>query len=637
MLSSNIIAAFDWSSTLGTVGVVLKVAIGLGAVIFVHELGHFLVAKLCGVKIEKFMIGFDIGGYKLSWRRGETVYGIGILPLGGYVKMLGQDDDPAHIAEQMKKSQVEAHAADAVPIQGPDGATYYVDRRSYLAKSVPQRMAIISAGVVMNIIFAFIFAVVAYGMGVPYMPSIVSETTPGGPAWQAGLKPGDEIVQLGKYHDPTFMQLMGGVTLGDMEHGIPVTVRRASNGELEHIQLKPRQREGHVAMIGVMSPVSLTLLEEMPVNENSPAAQAKLVESSAGSTNGDDAHLQGGDKIVQVGEKPVSAYREFAAELAQRPDKRLTIIVERPAGHAKHGSAAKAGAASQKRLTFEVPAAHLRDFGLVMKIGPITAIRLHSPAEAAGLKVGDRIETVDGKPAGAGNWTPDTLPDLLRQAATEHREVELGVERVKDQSGEGKLVHVRVTPRLPTMYYTDLPLGMPQGAEALGIAYDVTNEVQAVVSGGPAADSGIKPGDRLATARIVYPQDKNGKALPPAEVKLDGDAQNWPALVQSIQYVPPETFVKLTVSAPGDKTSREVKIVPGAVEAAFFPPRGFIFQPIKRIRKAATFAEQIRYGWDETADSLTMVVRFLKKLGTQQVPLSALGGPVTIAKAAGHS
>ena len=64
------------------VGIILKVAVGLGAVIFVHELGHFLVAKACGVKVEKFMIGFDIGGYKMSWRRGETVYGIGILPLG---------------------------------------------------------------------------------------------------------------------------------------------------------------------------------------------------------------------------------------------------------------------------------------------------------------------------------------------------------------------------------------------------------------------------------------------------------------------------------------------------------------------------------------------------------------------------
>ena len=87
------------------VPVVLKVALGLGAVIFVHELGHFLVAKACGVKCEKFFIGFDVGGYKLSKKIGETEYGVGILPLGGYVKMLGQDDDPAHIAEQMPASR----------------------------------------------------------------------------------------------------------------------------------------------------------------------------------------------------------------------------------------------------------------------------------------------------------------------------------------------------------------------------------------------------------------------------------------------------------------------------------------------------------------------------------------------------
>ena len=81
-----------WDSTVA----VLEVAIGLGLVIFVHELGHFTVAKLCGVKCEKFYLGFDIGGLKF-WRHrwGETEYGIGILPLGGYVKMLGQEDNPA--------------------------------------------------------------------------------------------------------------------------------------------------------------------------------------------------------------------------------------------------------------------------------------------------------------------------------------------------------------------------------------------------------------------------------------------------------------------------------------------------------------------------------------------------------------
>src|SRR6476646_20139 len=217
-LGMHLMATVDLAGILSMIGIILQVAAGLGAVIFVHELGHFLVALACGVKVEKFMIGFDIGGYKISWRRGETVYGIGILPLGGYVKMLGQDDDPAHIKEQMQKSQVDVHNANAKPIKGPDGETYYVDRRSYLAKSVPQRMAIISAGVIMNVIFAVIFATIAYGMGVPYIPAIVSEVVPGAPAWQAGLEPGDEIVQLGDRKDPTFMQLMGGITLGDLDN-----------------------------------------------------------------------------------------------------------------------------------------------------------------------------------------------------------------------------------------------------------------------------------------------------------------------------------------------------------------------------------------------------------------------------------
>ena len=85
----------------------LEVAIGLGFVIFVHELGHFAVAKMCGVKVDKFFIGFDIGGLKLcSFRWGETLYGIGILPLGGYVKMLGQEDNPAQLRKEMERAKL---------------------------------------------------------------------------------------------------------------------------------------------------------------------------------------------------------------------------------------------------------------------------------------------------------------------------------------------------------------------------------------------------------------------------------------------------------------------------------------------------------------------------------------------------
>ena len=97
-----------WILIVGYTVLIAEVLVGLGFVIFVHELGHFLVAKLCGVKCEKFYLGFDIGGLKLcKFRYGETEYGIGILPLGGYVKMLGQEDNPARIREEMERAKRE--------------------------------------------------------------------------------------------------------------------------------------------------------------------------------------------------------------------------------------------------------------------------------------------------------------------------------------------------------------------------------------------------------------------------------------------------------------------------------------------------------------------------------------------------
>ncbi len=95
---------------------ILAVAAGLGFVIFVHELGHFLVAKACGVKCEKFYLGFDIYGLKFcKFKRGETEYGIGILPLGGYVKMLGQDDNPARMAEEGRRREPARRARHRLP------------------------------------------------------------------------------------------------------------------------------------------------------------------------------------------------------------------------------------------------------------------------------------------------------------------------------------------------------------------------------------------------------------------------------------------------------------------------------------------------------------------------------------------
>src|SRR5690349_19407236 len=114
-----------------------SVSAGLGFVIFVHELGHFLVAKACGVKCEKFYLGFDVFGLKLfSFKWGETEYGIGLVPLGGYVKMLGQDDNPSRQAQEMERSKLKVPAGSDVPTaseSAPVDPAEPLDPRSYLA------------------------------------------------------------------------------------------------------------------------------------------------------------------------------------------------------------------------------------------------------------------------------------------------------------------------------------------------------------------------------------------------------------------------------------------------------------------------------------------------------------------------
>jgi regulator of sigma E protease len=223
-------ATFSWTSWQSW-WAIAQMALGLGAVIFVHELGHFLVAKACGVKCEKFYLGFDAFDIKigkhvivprslLKWTWGETQYGVGILPLGGYVKMLGQDDNPSNIANERKRSESETHDVSAGDLDLESTAVGPIDRskldpRSYQAKTVPQRMAIISAGVIMNLIFSVIFATIAFQTGVNYEPAVIGQTVPGSPAYVADLD-GAEIVAVngrstvGTYYIPQPRNGIGG-------------------------------------------------------------------------------------------------------------------------------------------------------------------------------------------------------------------------------------------------------------------------------------------------------------------------------------------------------------------------------------------------------------------------------------------
>lgn len=605
----------ETTSLLSWIWVIFQVGLGLGTVIFVHELGHFLVAKACGVQCDKFYIGFDVGGYKIcSFQWGETEYGIGIVPLGGYVKMLGQDDNPANAAREMERARLSQEQAE----EGADAEPpkYQLNPRSYLAKSVPQRMAIISAGVIMNVIFAFIFAAIAYGMGVKYFPTVVSEVVPGSPAWEQGLKPGDEIVQIGNIPKPRFTDLKYSVSLGDLENGVPLVVQRYGQAEPEKLLLKPEQK-GALPTIGVKVPLSLQLYQAMPAYPHTPAAAAQPA-------------LQGGDELIAADGQPLKTYAELAGVLARRTDQPLTVTVLRRTP----GESGQAD--SEERVEVQVPPRPMKQLGVVMKLGAIIGVQEGSPAEQAGLRPADFLMQINGEPVG----DPATLPDRLRSMALEGAEVVLTVERASAQ-GPSETLQIPVTLRVPEAIESAMA-GSPMSAPALGVAYRILNRVHTVEKGSPADAAGIVSGDEIVAARFV-PTDENSSTLSEeelahlqgTELTFSDKAHNWPTFTEQLQWLPPQMQVELTVRS--GEQERKVLLTPSESAEAFFADRGFLLLPLERERQAESFGEALSLGWRETQDSLLMVYRFLQKLATQQIPATMLGGPITIAKAAGYS
>ena len=172
----------------------IKLAVGLGLIIFVHELGHFSVAKLCDVHVQTFSIGFGpaLPGCRFRW--GETLYKLAVFPLGGYVKMVGE---------------------------GGENDEEDTDPRSYKNKSVGQRMAIISAGVVMNVLFGLVVFIIAFNIGVHQTAPVVGVLEAGGPAWQQGVRPGDRFVEVDGVKHPHFEDLRVAVMLSDKGQSIP--------------------------------------------------------------------------------------------------------------------------------------------------------------------------------------------------------------------------------------------------------------------------------------------------------------------------------------------------------------------------------------------------------------------------------
>ena len=313
----------------------------LGSAVILHEFGHFIVAKLLGIRVETFSVGF---GKRLWGRRwGTTDYRLSLIPLGGYVK-LGGDDSNAGL---------EDGGAEEIPTQ-----------ERFDLRPRWQKFCVGVAGPVMNILTALAIPfVAAMTVGVPATPSpLVSQVQQGGAAERAGLRPGDRIVSFDNEENPTW-RWMNVVATVKRTQDIPFVVER--EGQRVPLAIRPNviQESGH----------EIGDLEFMPDLGVQPVIVDRLVDDSPAAQAG----LNPGDRLIALNGEParnVAQVRDYIS----KHEGAVRLTVERDGG----------------RLELTTPETRLegKTLGFYFRQPPQAPLERVGPGEAAAVAVNTNVE-----------------------------------------------------------------------------------------------------------------------------------------------------------------------------------------------------------------------------------------------------
>jgi regulator of sigma E protease len=269
----------------------------LGAAVILHEFGHFIVAKLFKIRVETFSVGF---GPRLFGKKfGHTDYRVSAIPLGGYVK-LGGDESNA-------------------PIEG-ESATDIPPQERFDLRPRWQRIAVALAGPIMNILTALTIPLMAGLLyGIPSTPTpVVSSVAPDGVAAAAGLRPGDRIVSFNGNANPDWDTISGDALLSPNE-SLPMIVDR--NGQRIDLTIKPKpvtmdgETAGDLEFIPDYGEVIVYISDVTP---GSPA---------------EAAGLHGGDRVVKVGGQPVKSSEQVIQYIRGHKTEPIPLEVDRQGQH----------------------------------------------------------------------------------------------------------------------------------------------------------------------------------------------------------------------------------------------------------------------------------------------------------------
>jgi regulator of sigma E protease len=388
----------------------------LSVLIFVHEFGHFLVAKACGVRVLKFSIGFGppvgFGRYRLCWRRGHTEYVIAWFPIGGFVKMLGENldesDDPALLAH-------------------PDEAL--------TGKRTWQKLAIVFAGPAMNLVLPVAVFMVTLGIGVPRPTPVIGSVEPGSPAAVAGLRPGDSLIRAGGEPLHWWSDFDDWVRAHPAQT-LPIQFER--DGEMHDVAVELASRTSFDEFGG------LTKAGWIGAQHSRLSAMLGVPSADSAAAR---AGLRSGDVVESVGGVAVEDWQTLARAYAAAKGE---VVLQLRRGGAKTG----------KTLSLPVPAAgDLAALGVVPASVLVASVEPDTPAARAGLRKGDLILTVDGAPVGSFA----SFAERIR--TSQGRALDLSFAR------DGQPMRVSIAPELASLDVTGL--GVEESRYRVGIGAEV--------------------------------------------------------------------------------------------------------------------------------------------------------------------
>lgn len=684
MLSSDAIgltlAAGELPGWLTTTAAFIKVLIGFSIIIFVHELGHFLAAKWVGIRVDRFSVGFgprlfgfrrgegftlgrrpDYSTRELSAKGyGETDYCFKALPIGGYVKMLGQDD--VVINEQTGEVKLSD------------------DPRAFTNKPVGKRMVVVSAGVVFNLLFAALLLVAVFLIGLELPAPEIGVVHPDSPA-QGKLLPGDRVLEINGRRVDSFADVRLGVALADGD----VRFRIARGG---------RTLDEEV----VVTPVKLAD-DELQTIDVDPVLTTRLVVD--GEQIDDLPNLRQGDEITHVNGQPVSNALDILALFSRSAGAVLELTVRRPLQGATSasGRAASAGASEGDSQRFEVVRCYQR---AVLSVKPadlpaeargnlvdschILGLRRRRvvgmtvpgmPAEKAGFQRGDVIaawgtvlnptyqEIIDSIQANAGKPIPVIVLRNGRELTLSvtprrkfrlfgQRKAEVGIE-FSARGEEATPVVADVVPGTPFA-----ALNMPRGALLLAIDgrpvanwFDVVEALKAA-AGRTVAVRYRSAGDEETGTVTVPGSLVNELGLPPGAVvwSVDGEKSvtvpNEQGQMVTLPVLDPRALRQILLQKIGQTVTvrYSASLAEPVIEASFtvrpdtvdpwqmrvtygFDPLAFEPKTV-RVSAHGNPLTALKLGVNYAGYQLWQVYVFLNRLASRRVSTQNVAGPIGI-------